>query len=183
MAKKSSTVFYCGFCDMTLAKSEGIVYDTIHYCNDLCLKMGKKTSVKDESLNALRHNLNVLRSGVSRQDIKQIAKEAYESLRESYQEMLAENNPEYDYSMYKLTLCVYGHIHNGNKEKAVKSLGRFNDWTSETFEKMCVNSDEISTRILIGDEKETFVNEESVRVSGIIYKLQREIFKLMIDLM
>jgi hypothetical protein len=183
MAKKSSPVFYCGFCDMTLAKSEGVVYDTVHYCGELCCKLGKKTNVKDASMEKMRKDVNSLRQGESKTRIKQHAKGAYEDLTSKYKKWLLVNNPEDDLTIYKLYLCVYGHIHNGHKDKALKALARFNDWTAEKFEEMCVNPAEYCTQVEYDDGSENITGEENLRVTGVLYKLQREKFKLMIDQM
>jgi len=190
MANKSSTMFYCGFCDMTLAKSEGVVYDTIHYCNDVCRKLGKKTSVKDGSMKELRENVEMLRRLKSLPQtkkaqtlIKQHCKGAYKDLEIDYKKWLLVGNPDHDLNMFKHALCLYGHIHNGHKDKALKALARFNDWTAETFEKMCVDSTAYSSEIIYEDDEEEVSGEENIRVSGIIYKLEREKFKLMVELM
>jgi hypothetical protein len=182
MAKKSSTVFYCGFCDMTLAKSEGVVYDTVHYCGDLCCKLAKKRMhLKDDLIACHRRRLSQLRTGrVTYAMLKADSKMSYKRL-----EDVIKTNPVESTKDARLQLCIFGHIHNGNKEKALKAFEKFKTYSAEQFEEMCQNPENHNCVVCSTDgiKKEKVTGEENVRIAGVIWSLEREIFKLNIDIM
>jgi hypothetical protein len=175
MAKKSSPVFYCGFCDMALKNNEGIFNGGKHFCNEQCVLhfQDKNKCPFEEELEVQKRIIFKLRQGTF--NFKLWAKDRYLTSKTHYLSS-KKINPRGVINI-KLECCVCCHIANGDKVKALHSLEEFKERTIDELQE--ISDGKSGIRFITEREKKT--NSEALRIYGQQRKNQVDIYELCIS--
>jgi hypothetical protein len=178
MAKKSSTMFYCGFCDMALKSGEGITMrDGTHYCSGVCESIVTKSKLHQRHIN-IRQNIKDLQ-GASAPRVLKFAKDLYIDNRKDY-ERNRKLHPDTDWRLQKYEICCYCHLANKNWMEAGVALYKYRMMTEHMLEKMMDAPDKNSMRYAVDEGVYAYLtNEENVRYTAIELKLGREMMDAM----
>lgn len=113
-------------------------------------------------------------------DVRKKCRDCYIEAKQDYEEAMKQR-PFHKFEMTKLEICIWCHVANGNKHKALKSLRKYKDKTAEYIEKIILNPDEYECTYDFEQGTIVLTNEENVRNACMIYRLKREFFEAIIN--
>jgi len=181
MAKKSSPIFYCDFCDMALKKGESIVSNGTHFCNEECKKYRQTQKLSPYEENIQEYKLSIKAIKDDNFKSKKFAIDRYNQFKRLYETLVAKGE---NGKSQKITATLYCHIANGDK---VKALVAFDKWKTMSIRQMEMAFQGKATFNLIDYEqsKTSTLNPEThsnelLRILGLLSKLENELFELLI---
>ena len=182
MASKTSVVLYCKFCDQVLTKDDKVVRcDSDIFCSeDCCFAWKKETKKASVSAGTLMIEDHKATYEMMKNDIKPHMVKSYAKFK--YKLCLGSGILEL-HSRKRLEACIYGHIANGNKAKAIQKFDKYKAQSNAQIDAIVFDSEEINLQLQYKQGYTSITGEEAVRVQCELLKISIDTFDFLISRM